>query len=102
MLILEYNDMNDSEFWPLSRKLKAVAHPTRLKILFWLLDNRCNVMGIIRAWRLPQATVSQHLAVLRGAGIIEGRRKGLNVCYRVKDPMIRELVLKIKNKMEVS
>jgi ArsR family transcriptional regulator len=41
---------------------------------------------------LPQSTVSQHLAKLKSAGIIEGERKGLEVCYKVVDEEVKKIV----------
>jgi len=41
---------------------------------------------------LPQSTVSQHLSKLKSAGIIEGDRTGLEICYRVVDEDVKEIV----------
>ena len=68
-----------------AEKLKALAHPHRLCIVRGLIDNRCNVTKIQECLDLPQSTVSQHLAKLKAAGIIEGRRSGLEICYSVVD-----------------
>lgn len=68
-----------------AEKLKALAHPHRLCIVKGLLENKCNVTKIQECLGLPQSTVSQHLAKLRSAGIIEGERSGLEICYKVVD-----------------
>lgn len=68
-----------------AEKLKAIAHPHRLCIIKGLIDNKCNVTKIQECLNLPQSTVSQHLAKLKAAGIIEGHRTGLEVCYSVVD-----------------
>lgn len=75
-----------------AEKLKALAHPHRLCIVRGLMDNKCNVTTIQECLGLPQSTVSQHLAKLKGAGIIEGSRKGLEICYSVVDDEVREIV----------
>ncbi|MFA5183603.1 MAG: metalloregulator ArsR/SmtB family transcription factor [Syntrophales bacterium] len=75
--------------------LKAVGHPARLAIVKGLAVNECNVNKMVAGLDLPQSTVSQHLNVLKAAGIIEGERRGVKVCYRVVDPFIRK-VLQIK------
>ncbi|MCX7842529.1 MAG: metalloregulator ArsR/SmtB family transcription factor [Clostridia bacterium] len=75
-----------------AEKLKALAHPQRLCIVKGLLDSECNVTKIQECLALPQSTVSQHLAKLKAAGIIEGRRNGLEVCYRVVDEEVIELM----------
>lgn len=75
--------------------LKAVGHPARLAIVKGLAEDECNVNKMVAGLDLPQSTVSQHLNVLKAAGIIEGERRGVKVCYRVVDPYIRK-VLQIK------
>ena len=72
--------------------LKALSHPHRLCIVKGLIDNKCNVTKMQECLGLPQSTVSQHLAKLKAAGIIDGERKGLEVCYSVVDDNIRELI----------
>ena len=64
-----------------AEKLKAISHPHRLCIIKGLMDNSCNVTKIQECLNLPQSTVSQHLAKLKSAGIIEGKRKRLEICY---------------------
>lgn len=80
------------QYEELAEKLKALAHPHRLCIIKGLIDNQCNVTKIQECLDLPQSTVSQHLAKLRAAGIIDGRRNGLEVCYSVVDEDIRKIV----------
>jgi DNA-binding transcriptional ArsR family regulator len=75
-----------------SEILKALAHPARLKIVTGLLKNECNVAQIQRALGLPQSTISQHLRILKNAGIIKGRREGTKTCYRVIDVRVRKIV----------
>jgi len=73
-------------------KLKAIAHPHRLCIVKGLIDNRCNVTKIQECLELPQSTVSQHLAKLKSAGIIKGKRNGLEICYCVVDKEVIDIV----------
>lgn len=75
-----------------AEKIKALAHPHRLCILKGLIDNRCNVTKIQECLGLPQSTVSQHLAKLKAAGIIVGKRNGLEICYSVVDEDIINIV----------
>jgi len=79
-----------------SGTLKALAHPARFKIVSGLLNNECNVGHIQKVLALPQSTVSQHLRVLKNAGIIKGRREGTQTCYRVIDKRARKIVEIIK------
>lgn len=71
---------------------KALGHPLRLKIVEGLIKNGCNVMHIVECLKIPQATVSMHLAVLRTSGIIEGERKGTQVCYKVVNDEAKKIV----------
>ena len=65
----------------LALKLKALAHPVRLEILE-ILKNKCCICGeIVEELPLAQATVSQHLKVLKEAGFIIGETEGTKVCY---------------------
>lgn len=75
-----------------AEKLKALAHPQRLCIVKGLIENQCNVTKIQECLGIPQSTVSQHLAKLKSAGIIDGKRNGLEICYSVVDQEIIELV----------
>lgn len=72
--------------------LKVLGHPIRLKIVSGLCTQECNVKHIWECLGLPQATVSQHLALLKNKGIIEGTRDGVEVHYAVINPLVRRLV----------
>jgi predicted transcriptional regulator len=76
----------------LAEKLKAIAHPHRLCIVKGLMDKQCNVTKIQECINAPQSTVSQHLAKLKSAGIIEGKRNGLEICYSVIDPDVIKII----------
>lgn len=75
-----------------SETLKAMANPVRLQILIGLLEDECNVSRIQKNLGVPQSTVSQHLRILRNKGIIQGRREGTKICYRVIDRRVRDIV----------
>ena len=72
--------------------LKVLGHPIRLKIVAGLMSQSCNVKKIWECLELPQATVSQHLALLKNKGIIEGRRDGVEVYYHVVSEQSRNIV----------
>jgi DNA-binding transcriptional ArsR family regulator len=76
----------------LSEMLKALAHPTRLKILAGLLQDECNVAKIQRTLALPQSTISQHLRMLKDRGIIQARQEGTKRCYRVIDDRVKSIM----------
>lgn len=61
---------------------KALAHPARVAILRQLSEEGACVCGqIVSALPLAQATVSQHLKVLKDAGFVQGEIDGPRVCY---------------------
>ena len=60
---------------------KALADPNRLRILNLLLEEPSCVCELEAALVLPQSRVSRHLAYLRGAGLVEDRRRGMRVEY---------------------
>lgn len=73
--------------------LKVLAHPVRLCIVKGLLENGgCNVSHIQCCLDAPQSTISQHLQKLRAAGIVEGKRNGLEICYTVCNPKVEDII----------
>ena len=73
---------------------KALADSTRLRILGLLLDGEVCVCHIHESLGLPQPKISRHLAYLRRAGLVETRRDGLWVHYRLArmdDPVMQAL-----------
>jgi DNA-binding transcriptional ArsR family regulator len=72
--------------------LKALGQPTRLQILDLLKDGERCVCEIFPAINQEQANVSKHLAILRQAGILESRKDGLRILYRIKEPEILNLL----------
>ena len=75
-----------------AEKLKAIGHPVRLKLVMGLMGNECNVTKICKGLDIPQATTSQHLAILKNKGIIKGRRDGTSICYSVEDEAIKKML----------
>ncbi len=79
----------DAELAALS---KALGNPTRVQILRLLIRNRTCVCGeIVDALPLAQSTVSQHLKVLRDAGLIRSEREDARTCYCVEAKTVRRL-----------
>ncbi|MDX2479720.1 MAG: metalloregulator ArsR/SmtB family transcription factor [Desulfuromusa sp.] len=77
---------SDQDYDRESEILKVLGHPIRLKIVAGLMSQSCNVKKIWECLSLPQATVSQHLALLKNKNIITGRREGVEVFYQVTSP----------------
>jgi len=71
----------------LARLAKALGHPARVRILRLLARRTTCVCGeIVEEFELAQSTVSQHLKVLKQAGLVQGEVDGPRVCYCV-DPV---------------
>jgi len=68
-----------------ARIIKAMAHPTRLFIVDELARNgeRC-VCELTEMVGVDMSTVSRHLAILKGAGIVEDDKRGAQVYYRLR------------------
>jgi ArsR family transcriptional regulator len=71
-----------------STLLRALASPQRLRILHLLGERPREVNELVRDLDLCQATVSQHLASMRGVGLVEAARDGRSVRYQLTDPEI--------------
>lgn len=71
---------------------KALAHPTRVKILKILRDQERCVCEFTEDLDMEQSNTSQHLAILRKQDIVNSRKEGLRVIYRVNYPQIFEIL----------
>lgn len=65
-----------------------MAHPSRLLLLETLLEGERCVCDLQRLVGADLSTVSKHLALLRDAGLVEDRREGLKVFYRLRVPCV--------------
>lgn len=71
---------------------KALGNPVRVRILRLLLGrDACYCGQIVEELPLAQATVSQHLKVLKDAGLVRGEIEGPRVCYCANRERIRQL-----------
>lgn len=71
---------SDNEWF--SQICKALGHPTRVEIVRYLKKiDRCVCQEIVDILPLSQSTVSQHLKILKTAGVIQGEVEGPRTCY---------------------
>ena len=77
---------------PATKIFKALMHPSRLEILEILRDGEQCVCHIEAQLGYRQAYISQHLMVLREAELVEDRRDGARIYYRVTKQEVFELV----------
>ena len=81
--------------------LKAMADPTRLRILHSIhTEERC-VSDILGEVGGSQANVSKHLSVLKRAGLVDCRRNGLNVFYRIIDEGVFTICRNVCDSLEM-
>lgn len=84
----------------ISRRLKALADPMRLRILHALAGGRLCVGDIVERVGGSQANVSKHLSVLRGAGMVCAEREGMYVFYELDDPAAFEVCRLVYDSLE--
>jgi ArsR family transcriptional regulator len=71
---------------------RVLGHPVRVRMLQVLRDGELSVGSLQDELELDSSSTSQHLAALRGQGLLESRKEGTSVFYRVKDPRTLELL----------
>ncbi|GFO68767.1 transcriptional regulator [Geomonas limicola] len=72
--------------------LKALAQPTRIKILDFLRDGERCVCEIFPAIGEEQSNTSRHLNMMMDAGVLSRRKEGLKIYYTIKHPEILQVV----------
>ena len=86
-------DAPSAEDTELANLAKAIGHPARAAIVRFLLSGgECLCGGIVDQLPLAQATVSQHLKVLKEAGWIQGEVDGPRVCYCARPETVARFI----------
>ena len=76
---------------------KALAHPARVMIVAHLKQiNQCICGQLVEVLPLAQSTVSQHLKILKQAGLVKGEVEGPRTCYCINPDALQELQLLIE------
>jgi DNA-binding transcriptional ArsR family regulator len=71
---------------------RALAHPTRIRLLEVLTGGRYSVQALQDKLDLGQPSVSQHLAALRARDLVTVRRKGTVAHYALRSPLVADLL----------
>jgi DNA-binding transcriptional ArsR family regulator len=71
---------------------KALSHPARLQILELLRPGERCVCEIFPELDMIQPSASRHLSIMKKEGLLQSRKDGLKVIYRVSDPRVFELI----------
>ena len=82
----------ESKAEEVSRLLAAMANPTRLIVLCYLLDGERTVSELTKIAGLSQGALSQHLAKMRALDLVGTRREGQNIHYRLASRQVRALL----------
>lgn len=81
-----------------SELMRALAHPLRLKILKFIDDHgTINVNKIYNTLKIEQSITSQHLRILRVAGVLRAERQGKFILYTIHYPTVEKAVKAINN-----
>lgn len=80
--------MKDDGYRAKARVLKAMAHPSRLAMLEALADGEKCVCELQQLVGSDISTVSKHLSLMKAAGLVEDRKAGLWVHYRLRVPCV--------------
>jgi DNA-binding transcriptional ArsR family regulator len=73
--------------------LRALAAPVRIAIVLQLRESERCVHELVDALGVPQPLVSQHLKILKAAGVVTGERSGREVLYRLADHHLSHIVI---------
>ena len=71
---------------------RILGHPARVRILELLREDERSVGDLQEALGLDSSGTSQHLAALRRQGLVETRRQGTTIFYKLKDPRVSQLL----------
>lgn len=88
--------MEDEHILMVSKLLKSMSHPIRLKILCLLQDKELSVGDIREKVKTTNANVSQHLNILRSQGIVDFRKDANFIYNRISDKRVLELIQKMR------
>jgi len=78
----------------LAQFFSLLGQPVRIRILLTLGSEEACVCHLEAALGLRQAKISQHLMALRDLGLVDARRDGRNIFYRLADPALIEIILR--------
>jgi DNA-binding transcriptional ArsR family regulator len=71
---------------------QALGHPTRVAIVEYLRNGELSVGRLCEKVGIEQANASQHLAVLRNKHLVESRKEGNQIFYRLRDPLLGDVL----------
>lgn len=89
--------LDDEQISDVSRAMKAMSHPLRLKILCVLDEHEVSVQDIVDKVGTTQSNISQHLALMREKGVLRTRRDANRVYYRLADARMLQVLAHVRD-----
>jgi rhodanese-related sulfurtransferase len=93
---MRHRDFKDGVYGELGRVAKALDSPHRLELIDLLAQGERSVEALAEQTAMTVANTSRHLQVLKGARLVETRKEGLRVYYRLADGQVFEVVRAIR------
>ncbi len=84
-------DFNNAKVKVWANIFKCLGHEKRLKIIYGLLNEECNVGEIQKKLQISQSSLSQHLRILRDAGILKTDKIGNKVIYSIANDDVKSI-----------
>jgi DNA-binding transcriptional ArsR family regulator len=85
------NDAVCADTAAIARVFRALASPTRIRLLDWLTEGPHSVGELVAASRQKQANVSKHLGILHSANLVRVTRQGNRMIYSIDHPWVGSL-----------
>ncbi|MDH5805921.1 MAG: metalloregulator ArsR/SmtB family transcription factor [Gemmatimonadota bacterium] len=89
---VEFEKVDDDVLNRAAAVIKCLGHPLRLRLLEAMEFHDRTVTELQKYTGVNQATVSQQLSVLKGHGVVEGRRQGPFMVYRIVEPKVGSIL----------
>lgn len=80
-----------------SQLMKSLSHPTRLKVLCCILQSEQSVNSLTEVCEISQSAMSQFLKRMKNENILESRREGTFIYYRIADEKLLKLLQTVKD-----
>lgn len=93
---MKHREFKDRLYEELGRVARAIDSPRRLELIDLLAQGERSVEDLAAEATLSMANTSQHLQVLRGARLVETRKQGLRVYYRLAQPEVHEVARAVR------
>jgi ArsR family transcriptional regulator len=84
-------NLSEAALEKVAERFKALSEPTRLTLLYHLMDGEKTVSQLVEETGASQANVSKHLGLLLDAGVLGRRKQGTSAFYRITDESVFEL-----------